>query len=487
MPAEEDSFAGVRLEHDSLGERPVDASVYYGVHTARALENFSATGIPISSHTELIKGLAAVKQAAAEANRQVGLLAASKAEAIVAACREIRAGALHDQFVVDVLQGGAGTSTNMNANEVIANRGLELLGCRRGEYQYLHPLEDVNLSQSTNDAYPTAAKIGIRQAALGLVAAMESLRGAFGEKAVEFHDITKIGRTQLQDAVPITLGSEFAAYATMVGEDVQRLAEARRLIREINLGGTAVGTGINATPQYGELVVDYLRRIVDEDLVASEDLVEATQDAGAFVQLSGVLKRIAVKLSKVCNDLRLLSSGPRSGLCELRLPPVQAGSSIMPGKINPVIPEMVNQIAFRVVGNDVTVTMAAEGGQLQLNAFEPVMVHSLFESISILRCACETLAARCVAGIRADRQRISEHVTRSVGVVTALSPRLGYARSSALASEALISGQSVNSLVLARGLMARIELEQLLDEWSHPPESAAAGVQASRSGMAERG
>ena len=374
--------AAWRNEHDLLGDRAVPQGAYYGVHTIRAVENFPITGTSISIYPDLIYALACVKQAAALANNELGLLDAQKTAAIVKACEDIRAGRLHDQFVVDVIQGGAGTSTNMNANEVVANRALEHLGHKRGEYRYIHPLEDVNMSQSTNDVYPTALKVALHLAIRRLVEAMITLRGTFEEKAREFFEVLKMGRTQLQDAVPMTLGQEFGAYAVMVGEDEERLTEASRLIQEINLGATAVGTGINAHPRYAELACRYLAEITGIRLITAQNLVEATQDAGAFVQLSGVLKRVAVKLSKVCNDLRLLSSGPRAGLGEINLPPVQAGSSIMPGKVNPVIPEAVNQVAFEVIGNDVAGSFAAEGGQLQLNAFEPVMAHSLFERAS---------------------------------------------------------------------------------------------------------
>ena len=361
----------VRTEHDLIGDRAVPAGAYYGVHTLRALENFPISGTAISIYPDLIVALACVKQAAAVANRELGLLDDRRADAIARACEEIREGALLDEFVVDVIQGGAGTSTNMNANEVIANRALELLGAQKGDYARLHPLDHVNLSQSTNDVYPTAVKVALQFGIRGLMQEMHSLRKAFESKAAEFTDVLKIGRTQLQDAVPMTLGQEFSTYAVMLQEDESRLGEAASLIREVNLGATAIGTGINAHPDYAARVTRLLSEIAGVELMVSPNLIEATQDAGAFVQLSGVLKRIAVKLSKICNDLRLLSSGPRAGIGEINLPAVQAGSSIMPGKVNPVIPEMVNQVAFEVIGNDITVTMAAEGGQLQLNAFEP--------------------------------------------------------------------------------------------------------------------
>ncbi|WP_416986556.1 aspartate ammonia-lyase [Streptomyces sp. T028] len=456
------ALADVRREHDLLGDRDVPADAYYGVHTLRATENFPITGIPVGHHPELVIALACVKQAAAEANRELGLLDPAKAEAIVGACEDIRAGRLHEHFPVDVIQGGAGTSTNMNANEVIANRALERLGRPFGDYLHLHPLEDVNMSQSTNDVYPTAVKLALYTLAQQLLEALEALATAFSAKAEEFADVVKMGRTQLQDAVPMTLGQEFGSYAIMVREDAQRLTEAAALITEINLGGTAIGTGLNAHPRYAELACLRLREITQVPVSTAADLVEATQDAGAFVTLSGVLKRIAVKLSKICNDLRLLSSGPRVGLSEIGLPPAQAGSSIMPGKVNPVIPEVVNQVAFRVIGNDVTVTMAAEAGQLQLNAFEPVIAHSLFESLSHLTAACRTLADRCVAGITANAEHLRRSVEQSIGVITALNPHIGYTAATSIAAEALVTGRSVLSLVVARGLLTEAELTEVL-------------------------
>ena len=460
--------AAWRNEHDLLGDRAVPEDAYYGVHTIRAVENFPITGTSISIYPDLIYALACVKQAAALANNELGLLDAEKTAAIVKACEEIRAGQLHDQFVVDVIQGGAGTSTNMNANEVVANRALEHLGHKRGEYRYLHPLEDVNMSQSTNDVYPTAVKVALHFAIRRLVEAMITLRGAFGEKAREFSEVLKMGRTQLQDAVPMTLGQEFGAYAVMVGEDEERLTEASRLIREINLGATAVGTGINAPPGYAELACRRLAEITGIRLITAQNLVEATQDAGALVQLSGVLKRVAIKLSKVCNDLRLLSSGPRAGLGEINLPPVQAGSSIMPGKVNPVIPEVLNQVTFEVVGNDVAVSFAAEGGQLQLNAFEPVIAHSLFESLAHLRAGCLTLAERCVRGITANHEHLRYLVEHSAGIVTALNPHIGYTQATQVAQEAMVTGRSVYDLVLDKGLLSKESLDEILR-----PESLA--------------
>ncbi|WP_438489359.1 aspartate ammonia-lyase [Streptomyces sp. S186] len=466
--------SGHRREHDLLGDREIPADAYWGVHTLRAAENFPITGTAISGYPHLIDALAAVKEAAARANADLGLLAPDQADAIAAACREIRDGHLHDQFIVDVIQGGAGTSTNMNANEVIANRALELLGHTKGDYARLHPNEHVNLSQSTNDVYPTAVKVATVIAVRELLASMTVLREAFAAKAEEFRDVLKMGRTQLQDAVPMTLGQEFSAYAVMLEEDQSRLAEAVTLVHEINLGATAIGTGLNAPRGYAEAARRHLAEITGLPLVTAANLVEATQDCGAFVHLSGVLKRIAVKLSKSCNDLRLLSSGPRAGLAEINLPPVQAGSSIMPGKVNPVIPEVVNQVAFEVIGNDVTITMAAEAGQLQLNAFEPIILHALSESITHLGAACRTLAERCVSGITANTEALRASVQNSIGLVTALNPHIGYAAATAIAKEALASGRGVAELVLERGLLPADRLAALL----RPEEIAGADREA---------
>ena len=452
----------VRVEHDLLGDRAVPADAYYGVHTLRAIENFPITGTPISIYPDLVAALACVKQAAAIANSELGLLDEPRAVAIRLACTEIREGKLLGEFVVDVIQGGAGTSTNMNANEVIANRALELLGRPKGDYGELHPLEHVNLSQSTNDVYPTSVKLALQFGIRRLLVEMSALRKAFEAKAAELAGVVKVGRTQLQDAVPMTLGQEFSAYAVTLGEDESRLAEASDLIREINLGATAIGTGINAPRGYAKLVTERLSELSGVEFVVSPNLVEATQDAGAFVQLSGVLKRVAVKLSKTCNDLRLLSSGPRAGIGEIILPAVQAGSSIMPGKVNPVIPEVVNQIAFEVIGNDITVTMAAEAGQLQLNAFEPIIAHSLFKSLAHLAAGCRTLAERCVKGIRADAARARRLLDESTALVTALSPRIGYAAAGELAREVLVTGRRVYDLIEEKGLMTRAELDEVL-------------------------
>jgi aspartate ammonia-lyase len=451
-----------RLEHDLLGEAAIPAAAYWGIHTLRAMENYPITGKPIGSYHDLVRALALVKQAATLANQELQQLDNTRADAIVAACQEIAGGKLHEQFTVDVIQGGAGTSTNMNANEVIANRALELLGHQKGDYEQLHPINHVNMSQSTNDVYPTALRVAACLAIRELLTAMAGLRQAFEAKAEEFKDILKIGRTQLQDAVPMTLGQEFSTYAVMLQEDEARLTEAIALIREINLGATAIGTGINTDIRYAKLAIRHLSALSGLPLEAAPNLIEATQDCGAFVQLSGVLKRVACKLSKTCNDLRLLSSGPQAGFGEINLPPRAAGSSIMPGKVNPVIPEVVNQIAFEVIGNDMTITMAAEAGQLQLNAFEPIIAHSLFKSIEHLAAGCRTLTAHCVRGITANRELLAERVRTSAGLATALNPHIGYENATKVALEALRQGRGVAELVLEMGLMEADELASIL-------------------------
>ena len=451
-----------RIEHDLLGERQVPAECYYGVQTLRAVENFCITGIPISHYPVLIHSLALIKKAAALANQRLGFLPDDLASAITAACDELLAGHYDDQFVVDVIQGGAGTSTNMNANEVIANLALEKLGYAKGRYDILHPLNHVNMSQSTNDVYPTALRLTLSLKLDQLEESMQVLRRAMAVKGEQFADVIKMGRTQLQDAVPMTLGQEFDAYAVTIGEDIDRVREARSLIREINMGATAIGTGLNAHPDYAGIVTEILRQISGVPVTGAPNLVEATQDTGAYVQLSGVLKRVATKLSKICNDLRLLSSGPRAGLNEINLPAMAPGSSIMPGKVNPIIPEVVNQIAFDVIGNDVTVTMAAAAGQLELNVMEPVIAYKLFTSIELLSRGCRTLAERCVEGITANREICRRMVESSIGLVTALNPIIGYEKSTEIAHEALISGRSVYEIVLEKGYLTRTELEDLL-------------------------
>lgn len=452
----------LRIERDSIGELAVPARAYYGVHTARAMANFRITGQAMGSYPALISALAAVKQAACQANRDLGLLDAARASAIVAACTEIRNGELLDQFPIDPIQGGAGTSSNMNANEVIANRALEILGFAPGDHAELDPLTHVNLGQSTNDVYPTAIKLCLVTYIRELIGALGRLAESCDRKSIEFADVIKMGRTQLQDAVPMTLGQEFGTYATMVREDCERLAEGALLLLECNLGGTAIGTGINGHPDYPELACRHLREISGEPISLAANPIEATQDCGAFVQVSGILKRVAVKLSKVCNDLRLTSSGPLAGLHEINLPAAQAGSSIMPGKVNPVIPELVNQVAFEVIGNDLTVTMAAEAGQLQLNAFEPIIVFSMLKSLTHLTAAADTLATACIDGITANRAHMRDGVRNSIGIITALSPQLGYAACARVAKQALATGISVADIVVAEGVLSRAEVEELL-------------------------
>jgi aspartate ammonia-lyase len=452
-----------RLESDLLGEREVPSSALYGIQTLRAMENFAISGVELCEFPTLIAAIAAVKEGAAEANRELGLLDSRIADAIVAASREIREGRHHEHFRVDMFQGGAGTSTNMNANEVIANRALELLGYPRGSYDIVSPNSHVNLSQSTNDVYPTAIKLAMHSSIDQLRSAMGAVSGAFLLKGEEFAPFLKMGRTQLQDAVPMTLGQEFTAFAHTMLEDVERLAEAQALIREINMGATAIGTGINTPPGYADSVRLHLSRITGIELITAPDLVEATSDTGVFVQLSGVLKRCAVKLSKICNDIRLLSSGPRAGLGEINLPPMQPGSSIMPGKVNPVIPEVVNQVCFDVIGGDITVTMAAEAGQLQLNVFEPIIAYRLLTGMMILTRACDVLRVRCIMGITANPDRMRKFVEQSIGIVTALVPVLGYERATEIAKEALESGRGVYDLVCDKGLMTREELDRALD------------------------
>ena len=452
-----------RIERDSLGDKTVPSDALYGVQTLRAVENFPITGVPISRFPSLIRALGAIKEAAAEANVELKVLDPAVGAAIIQAAREVREGGHDAHFVVDCIQGGAGTSTNMNANEVIANRALDLLGKPRGAYDFCHPNNHVNLSQSTNDVYPTALKIAAVGQIHALIAAMGKLHEAFALKGEEFKGVLKIGRTQMQDAVPMTLGQEFTAYAITLDEDVQRLKEAARLLHEMNMGATAIGTGINAVPGYVDRVREHLVRITGLALVTSPNLVEATSDAGAFVQLSGVLKRVAVKLSKTCNDLRLLSSGPRAGLGEIHLPAVQPGSTIMPGKVNPVIPEVVNQVCFQVMGNDVAISMAAQLGQLELNAFEPVIGFNLFMSITMLERAVTVLREKCVSGIKADAARCRELLERSTGLVTALVPLIGYDAAATIAKESLAGGRTVRELVLEKGLMDERTLDEILD------------------------
>ncbi|WP_040163357.1 aspartate ammonia-lyase [Microbacterium gorillae] len=453
-----DATMRTRTETDSLGSMEIPADAYWGIHTARAQENFPIAKRPISVYPDLVTALAMVKQASARANAEIGVLSQEKADLIDAAAQRVIDGEFHDQFTVGVIQGGAGTSTNMNANEVITNIALELAGHEKGDYAFLSPLDHTNRSQSTNDVYPTAVKIGLSLTLRSLLVELDLLRKSFLSKSGEFHDILKVGRTQLQDAVPMTLGQEFHGFATTLGEDYTRLQENAHLLTEVNMGATAIGTGITAHPGYAEAVVRHLREISGIPVTTATDLVESTSDTGAFMSFSSSLKRNAIKLSKICNDLRLLSSGPQAGLGEINLPARQAGSSIMPGKVNPVIPEVVNQVAFSVVGADMTVTMAVEAGQLQLNAFEPVMAHSIFQSITWMRQAMWTLRVNCVDGITANTERLGAMVGSSVGVVTALTPFIGYASAAALAKTALMTGHNIADLVVEAGLMSREEV-----------------------------
>jgi aspartate ammonia-lyase len=437
-----------RLEHDFLGEREIENDKYYGVQTLRALENFSITGLPISREPELIRAFAYVKKAAAMANYDCGVLSKEITEAICYACDQLLTGKYDDQFVSDMIQGGAGTSCNMNANEVISNIGLEYMKLKKGDYDHLHPNNHVNCSQSTNDAYPTAFRIALYHKMTVYVNALEILSDAFSRKSEEFDHVLKMGRTQLQDAVPMTLGAEFHGFATTIREDIQRIKEAQQLLREVNMGATAIGTRINAPDGYPELCVKHLAAISGIDVTLAEDLIEATSDTGAYVQISGTLKRSAIKISKICNDLRLLSSGPRAGFNEINLPKLQPGSSIMPGKVNPVMPEVVNQTAYYVIGADVTITLAAEAGQLQLNVMEPVIAFSLFTSFTYMGNAILGLVDKCINGITANEEACRNMVMNSIGIVTALNPILGYEACSNIAKEALETGKSVHQIAV---------------------------------------
>jgi aspartate ammonia-lyase len=451
-----------RVETDGLGTKKIPADAYWGVNVSRALDNFAISGRPISIYPDLIFGLACVKQAAARANAEIGVLDQARADLIDRACEEIKNGKLHDQFVVDAIQGGAGTSTNMNANEVIANRGLELGGHQKGDYEHLDPNDHVNRSQSTNDVNPTALKIGLCLSIERLLAELKLLEDAFRAKAREFHGIVKVGRTHLMDAVPMTLEQELEGFAVTLAEDHASLEGVIRNLGEINMGATAIGTGIAADPRYAEAVRKHLAAITGYKIVTSVNLIEATTDVGVFMELSGALKRNAMKLSKICNDLRLLASGPQAGFNEIYLPARQAGSSIMPGKVNPVIPEVVNQVAFAVAGGDVTLTMAAQGGQLQLNVFQPVMVHVLFENLKWMTAAIETLRVNCIVGITANKERLAQQIGSFVGVITALVPHIGYGPAAKLAKEALETNANIADLVVKSGLLTREQVAEMM-------------------------
>ncbi|AZI66332.1 aspartate ammonia-lyase [Kaistella daneshvariae] len=452
-----------RVESDLLGPLNVPANAYYGVQTQRAIENFKISGQKLSSYPQMINALAAVKKAAAKTNYELGLLDENLYLAIAETCDEIISGNLHEEFPIDMIQGGAGTSVNMNANEVIANRVIEKLGHLKGEYSYCSPNDHINLSQSTNDAYPTALKMALLAMNADLVKKLVEIVAAFREKGKEFSSVIKMGRTQLQDAVPMSLGQEFEAFAATLEEDISKLNNNANLFVEINMGATAIGTGLNAPVGYANLCAKNLAQITGYSIVSAPNLVEATPDTGSYVIYSSALKRLAVKLSKICNDLRLLSSGPRAGFFEINLPPMQPGSSIMPGKVNPVIPEVVNQVCYKVIGNDLTVTFAAEAGQLQLNVMEPVLSHSIMESINFLGNALDTLREKCVTGITANKDVCLNMVRNSIGIVTALNPYIGYKNSTEIAKEALETGRSVYDLVLERGILSEERLNEILD------------------------
>ncbi len=458
-----------RTENDLLGDLQVPVNAYYGIQTQRAIDNFKISGVKLYQFPEFIKGLAYVKWAAAETNFQLGLLDEKLKNAIVEAAKEVISGKFNREFPVDMIQGGAGTSTNMNINEVLANRALEIMGYQKGDYQYCSPNDHVNLSQSTNDAYPTSIRIAAVNSNIQLIGHLKELIASFRKKGEEFKHVLKMGRTQLQDAVPMTLGQEFEAFAVTLDEEVERLTQNCNLMLETNMGATAIGTGINAAPGYAKLCAENLAKVTGLAIVSAPNLIEATPDTGAYVIYSSALKRMAIKISKICNDLRLLSSGPRCGLNEINLSPMQPGSSIMPGKVNPVIPEVMNQVCYRVIGNDLTVTMAAEAGQLQLNVMEPVLTYAIMESMQLLSNAMDTLREKCIDGITANEAHCREMVLHSIGIVTALNPYIGYKNSTKIAKEALETGKSVYNLVLEHNILSQEQLDDILN-----PESILA-------------
>lgn len=455
---------GTRLEHDSIGSKQVPANAYYGVQTLRAAENFHITGLYM--HPEIINSIVQIKKAAAITNFEVGRLDKKRTDAIVAACDEILAGKLHDQFIVDPIQGGAGTSLNMNANEVIANRAIELLGGEKGDYSIVNPNDHVNYGQSTNDVFPSCGRITTLKLLNKATQQLQRLRDAFAQKAEEFDGVIKMGRTQMQDAVPIRLGQEFKAYSHAIGRDIKRFEQAKTEMSALNIGGTAIGTGLNADVQYLQKVVENVAVVSGLALIQAEDLIDATQNLDGYAMVSGTVKVCAVNLSKISNDLRLMSSGPRTGLGEINLPPKQNGSSIMPGKVNPVIPEVVNQVAFNIIGNDTTIAMATEAGQLELNAFEPIIFYNLFQSIETLAYAVRTLVDNCVTGITANTEHCRQMVENSVGIITAICPHVGYERAAVIAKEAIETGAPVRELILREKLLSEAELDQILDPYS---------------------
>ncbi len=451
----------MRIEHDLLGHRSIEDDKYFGIHTQRAVENFGLSGHKI--HPRLIKALAAVKKAAAETNKYLGLMDEVTGDAIIRACDDVMTGCLDDQFPVDAFQGGAGTSANMNANEVIANRAIEILKGVRGDYSLVHPLDHVNLSQSTNDVFPTAVRIAAIKLLLEVTELFAELQTVLQQKEEEFSGVMKVGRTQLQDALPVMVGQEFGAWAQAIARDRWRLYKAEERLRQVNLGGTAVGTGMNADRRYVFLVIEKLREITGLGLARTDYMMDPTQNADVFVEVSGLLKTAAVNLSKIAGDLRLLSSGPRGGIGELKLPAVQAGSSIMPGKVNPVIPEAIHQIAFQIMGNDLAITMAAQAGQLELNAFLPLIAHNLFEMLDLLKNGLRIFIDKCITGIEADRERCRELVEKSLIQVTALTAHIGYEKASEIASRCLALGKSPRELILEEGILEKEKLDQVLN------------------------
>ncbi len=453
-----------RSEHDSIGNRNLPKDAYYGVQSLRAAENFHITGLTM--HPELINSIAEIKKAAAITNLEIGLLDKQVADAIIKACDEIITGEFHEEFIVDPIQGGAGTSLNMNANEVIANRAIEILGGNKGDYSLVNPNDHVNCGQSTNDVFPSAGKLAVLKLLIKAQIQLERLYRALIDKAQEFDDVLKMGRTQLQDAVPIRLGQEFRAYSEGIRRDIARLERVQDEMRSLNMGGTAVGTGINADEMYIKRIVPNLSLVSGLRLIQAYDLVDATQNLDGFVAVSGAVKTCAVNLSKMCNDLRLLSSGPRCGFGEINLPARQNGSSIMPGKVNPVIPEVVNQVAFNIMGNDLTITMAAEGGQLELNAFEPIIFWNLTHAVEFLTYAVNTLTDNCIVGITANRERCQHLVDESVGTITALTPHIGYEPAANIAKEAIQTGMQVKELILKKEILDQESIEKILDPYA---------------------
>ncbi|WWP01593.1 MAG: aspartate ammonia-lyase [Candidatus Dasytiphilus stammeri] len=453
----------MRHEEDLLGQREIPSNAYYGIHTLRAIENFRISNNKISDIPEFIRGMVMVKKASALANQQLKTLPPNISHIIIQACDEIlHHGKYMDQFPIDVYQGGAGTSVNMNTNEVLANIGLELMGHQKGEYQYLHPNDHINKCQSTNDAYPTGFRIAVYSLILKLVESINNLRKGLNKKSSEFKNILKMGRTQLQDAVPMSLGQEFYAFQILLKEEIKNILQTSALLLEVNLGATAIGTGLNTPPGYQQLAVRKLVEVTQFPFIPAEDLIEATSDCGAYVMVHSSLKRLAVKLSKICNDLRLLSSGPRAGLNEINLPQLQAGSSIMPAKVNPVLPEVVNQICFKVIGNDLCITLASEAGQLQLNVMEPIISQAIFESIEILTKACSTLLEKCINGITANKSICEGYVFNSIGIITYLNPYIGHHNGDLIGKICTETGKSVREVILERGLLTETELDEIL-------------------------